>query len=1741
MIASLVVALAAGTTFAQNYPMPGSSSAAPVVCTNCEGSNSSGELNKGLPTYPYRAPITKHVGRYVDSSTTLSIQHVGFRTARAGRVRFANQQRGSVPPRAYLRIGESVGSYTLPAFFNTVLPSALESVRSISTGTTIGGAGRDPLEKIQMFDSFIYPEAQTSGWKWQLYDAQHTLGDYDFDDRGMVYAAFQPYGWAIMKDGATNGTHMAMQWQDWEDKIIPQPFRIISIKSGSRYYVLVSDTSASKHMRWDVTDVTSPTAVTRTGTSFGFGAWSKYDAGSRLAYVGGDGLVHIWDYAELVSGGSEIISFAPTAGKDILDLGFDETGNLWVAESDYPKAGNNVLVKISPSGSTYVRQTFDVYGKKFSPQFIAVGGGFVAVAGTGTIYTGGSGLDVLLMKVQGGTPTKVDVDDFFTKYYHTAPSGYAQPPVDGGGYTRLQSGIALYKYEGKVYLFYSPFGLGDVFELEGSDSISLQMKTASFGTANPNSKATQTGPFPGDVVTFTAKSSNPSQTYAVNWDFGNPDSESLNYKASNTGIDVTHQFTGLQSASAIGSTKTVTASVSSDSTLSAALPVVLKVPEARIGFPNGANAWAGFTATTNGLKAVAGQVLTDASDGSVESHFSTWTLDGQDSKLKPHNTLNVGAIGAHTVKLTTSYGRYDSNFSITKPFNVSTGTLTYTVVPFLAKMNTPVKSGTNVTFSGTGIYTTDTAVLSATQWTVTWTLSGTGASAAATQSSTVPLGQIPNFVVPAPISPNSTVTLDVAVDPTKVNGPAQFASAQESQLLSTPDPKIVITGCEHANEACQFTAASIAGGSTADWGVTWTVKQGNTTLFTSSQNPYTPTFGTAGTYTVSLKVVKTVFEANATDKLLSVAAALCGPLPAQDLLTITSECDTGCAVNQLVKFIGNAVPYTHQDCDTWSWNFGDGTPVVSGRNVNHSFTTKKTYTVKVTVKNSTNTTGVTKQVQITVGGGVDPGDPGPTCIEPANIDFDWTCGNNCKTGDSVVFTARRGALALLSCDNTAWSFGDNSTSTNGRHTYSTPGTYQVSVVVSNSLGESTPVTKSITITASPDNNSCTIAPTEANFTVKYVGASSNCRDTNSTPCVKGENIAFTVGTFQYTIKGCDTLQWTFGDNSTPSNASAPTHAYNANGTSFEVQLKVTNGLGTATVKRSVSFGGTTNTEPAPTLTFENFPTSGQTGKAITFKVNSSHNATNWLWTFSDGTGDNNSNASQTGTSNTISHTFANKGTFSVRVQARNAAGAVGDTPGATINTITITEAPAVPTYKFMLPVVTHIGGQNNSSWRTDVQVYSQDPTISPSKPLTMSAVLRDMTRTLEIPSSTYIYEDFMRIFTTGNDSGPVVITVQSQYAPQIWTRTYNQTEAGTFGQFIPAIRIDEGGTGSSFGTGKYFLAGLRHDDRYRTNLGLVNPNSTAVPVTVTVWSDQGDKIGTFTRQLGSYQLDQFSILSPGALTSLPKDRPFSVEFEVPAGQWLIAYCSFIDGGSNDPVFIRAIRESDLSSEDLRTTIVPGVGHTGAWRSDVTVFNPYSRKVNVNMAYYDQTGAKKGEALNVPIDAGEFLQYDDLLKQGVFGSVADSLGMLMITVPSTEQPSQFPMATARTYNDDGSGRTFGQGIAGFAAPRANVKPGTAALIPAVRDNTKFYTNIGLTNTTGATVTVTVKLLDPATGQEVKAPTYTLAPYQSVVGQYTLEGRDNASLKIEATGNVWAFASIIDRSTKDPEYVSATPLP
>lgn len=1763
-----------GQLFAQTHPLPGSKSEAPVICNGCPGTNASGQANDGLPTYPYANPLKDFVGRYVDSSNTAQFQHIGFRTARARMIRTAPDRRGTAPPRIYVGIGEAVGAYSLETFFSTRLPAGTVSVGTVKTGSTVGGFGRTPLERILMWDGFLYPEAKDAKWFCPFQDGQTRLFDFDYDDRGYLYGAEGVFGWGIVKDdGRTDATHFAktVQMIDGgaagqealypntlnDSGAISKPTIMVALHSGSKYYAITSD-QVRNHVVYDVTDPVTPKKIASYGTDQknGIKKWARYDGDKRLAIIGGDSKLYIYDYAQYVTGGTTVAEYSgPFA-----DLSFDEAGNLWAAET------KNKLWKFSPSGSTYVSATYTPYGTPtFEPVVMHAAAGFIAVAGIDRNggRTGGAAYDLKLLKMDPAGPQLVDIDRYFQRYYHEAPTNYAEP----GAYTTPQSGVQIVKYNGKTYLMYSTFGLGDVFEIEGGNSISLSMKTSSFGTVNPYAKSTEPGPYVGDTVTFTATSSSPTTQYGVNWLFGNTESGELANKGhSNTGGDITHQYTGYTNIAGITAPKKVEGQTDEDPTIGGTLFVTLKAPTPRLGI---SGVTAPITTDTSGVDIIAGATLNDASDGSVGSHYSNWNIDNSPTKKKPDEPISAGGIGSHRAVFSGTYGKYDaSTFATTTPvYNTPTVTLSYTVKPFNATLNAPALSGADVNFTATPHVTTDTTIITAAQWNVTWTFTpGTASGGVQTNSveslvQTVALGTIPSFQVPkANVTPGSKVQLDISIDPSGLSTPAQaYANFSTFTILSTPDPAIDMTGCANASGPCKFTGKSAGGSSVSDWTFSWTLKKGATTVKTFTGNPFEPAVTSSGDYTVSLKATKTIFDSTV-DKSFTVAGVLCGPLPETYNVSINKgNCSTGCAAGTTVDFSPSFIGYSAQACDTYTWTFGDGSAQATGVSVSHTYAQVGTFTVTLKITNTsaapTNSLTKTSTVSITNGSSGGGNTGGNSCTVPTNAGFTYAgtlgcaAGVNCRTTESITFYPKRGSTSgLQTCDSVVWDFGDNTaTSTNKQpsHNYANAGSYTVTMTVTNSKGSSGPVTQTVTVVP-PATGNCSTAPTVGNFAVTFLGGSSGCTNTNGTDCQAGETITFDSPNYYYVPGSCDSFDWDFGDNTPHGSGRTPTHTYTSGGTTYQVKLKVSNQAGSATYTKNVKIAGSAPTKPVPTLTFSTFPTSGTKGKSVTFTVTSTVAlSTGWTWSFGDGTPSDTSQATSVGQTSTITHTFSATGNKQVKVTARNAEDAATAPVGQAQATINIADAPAIPEFRYLLPVTVHAKGQNNSVWRTDVQIYNPDPQVSVSHPLQMVATFKGTDYNLEMTKATFIYEDFLGRLLDHDDQGPVIITTKNVTTPpQIWTRTYNQDEhGGTFGQYIPAIRLDNNsGGGGSVDPSTYYLAGLRHDDRYRTNIGFLNPTLAAFTATVTIYDERKLKLGQYTETLQPFQLIQYPLKSKESASTftLPADAPFSVKVTVPAGQWVIAYASFIDGVSNDPVFIQAIRESDVASVDYKNQIVPGVGHTGAWRSDVTIFNPDVDAVQFNLQYYNSNGDKKGEAMGIVLDSGKFLQYGDLLKQGVFGAnVEDGFGMLRVTV--TSQHEKYPMTFSRTYFDDVANGTYGQGIGAFSVARANVKPNKPALIPGVRNTSSYRTNIGLINPGTTTVTATITLLDPQTGLAAGSIPYTLAPNQSILGSFNGFGNlEGGTLKVEATGDVWAFASIIDNRTHDPEYVAATPL-
>jgi PKD repeat protein len=1735
-VLTLVAMLAvAAPSFAQDYPLPKKAGESFSICTGCKSLNSASEPNDGKPTWQFDDPLSAFAGRVVDSQGTQNIQHQGHRTLRAGLVRTAYTARGSAPPRVYAYIGlGTFGAYTLDTFATT-LKNPMTTVVTVNGGGV--GLRNGKPEKVAKPDAMVYPEAPRSGWQVPFVDSTERLKDFDFDDRGYVYLAYDIFGWGIVKDSGETGIATLPLVQGSQQVNDMQPDRIISIKSNNKYYVATSWSSKSLLGRriYDVTDPKAPDLVSQTsGTNAQptvIKQWSKDDNARVVAVIGGDEVLRIYDYDAYVRNSAPMETFE--GDNDYVSLSFDDKGVLWAIEAAGNPNSPTKVHKFTPSNNGYSEAILTPFPEWFDPVKIHARNGYLAAVGR--VKRGpNSRINGFVFKTDGNGLTHLDTGDFFLKYYHAAPSGFAQPE----GYTSSPQDIHILKMGTKVYLMYMVYGLGDVFQLEGSGpSLSTAIRGTTFGTPNPNSKGTAAGPFPGDPVTFRTTISNATGTlHNIGWNFGNPEDTAGNTKSGGTGVDITHQFTGLSTLAKVTTPKTVTATLASDSSVSDATTVSLAVPTPRIALEA-----TDELLTEAGFAVLPNDKFVDASDGSIEGHFASWKIDNNTTKLRPDQSIPVGTLGDHTVELTASYGKYDEdNFSTTgSPFTVKVASLSYDVLPFLARFKPVSRSGSTVTYGATGRATNDTAILTATEWTFKWTLTSKSGTEKETLTGTANIPSIPNFSFDkSDLANEDVVKLELNVLPAGLPGADQFATFAIQTEVALPDPVIELTNCGFVNDLCSIKAVSQSGKSTAGWNLSWSVKQGTTNVKSGSGNPLeTFKLSIEGTHTVS--VTETVFDTTPVTKNFTVEASQCGPPPNVAQMAIDHNCNN-CAPGDEITLRAVPFHYVIQECDQFLWNFDDGT-TGSGATVKHTFTSNKTYNVKLTIKNPTNTTGITISEQVKVGSGSPPPPPPPTCTAPANIDFSWSgsgCssgGSACKAGQNITFQGRRGTNSLQNCDSAAWTFdGAGSNDKTPTRTF-TAGNHTVTLKVTNEKGSSDTVTKTVVIEPNTGGGNCSGSATIANVSFGFRGQTSGCTRTNGIICQRNETIDFTTSFFNYTQQACDRFDFTFDDGTNALGGSNAAIARTLTGTknAYNVSVKVYNSTNTngVTVSVLVPFSNVPVILP-PVLTTD-FPTDGVKGVPMTFTVTADRQATGWRWEF-DGVPDL-SKQNEVGLSSTITHTFTTAGRKSVRVFARNAADTSGNAP--TSNKLVSVDIEEPTEARYLLPIVGHAPGLAGSNWRTDVQFFN--PIIGPNNPLVMQATFNGTTKELRVADSTFIYSDFMTFFTSDNAIGPVIISAPADKAPQIWTRTYNQSENGTFGQFIPAIRLDEAGGGAAVGSGMYYLAGLRHDDRYRTNIGFVNPNAQTINATVRVYDESRTAIAQFAKTLPPLQYMQFTLANEVAL---PNDRAFYLEIEVPEGQWVIAYASYIDSLSNDPLYLQAVRENELSSDDFRSIVVPGVGHTGQWRSDVTIFNPDREAMNFDLIYYDGAGVKRGEAKSIVLKSRESLQYNDIIKQGVFGAeVPDGAGILEIkTLQSPIPNTRFPLAFSRTYFDQPGQGTYGQAIAGVAKSRANVKLNKPAIIPGVRSDENYYTNVGVTNLSDAPAVVTIKLLNPQTGDVAAMIQDIVQPNASRIGGFDFGFLTQGTIQVETNGgNLWAFASVIDRRTKDPEYVAASP--
>ena len=260
------------------------------------------------------------------------------------------------------------------------------------------------------------------------------------------------------------------------------------------------------------------------------------------------------------------------------------------------------------------------------------------------------------------------------------------------------------------------------------------------------------------------------------------------------------------------------------------------------------------------------------------------------------------------------------------------------------------------------------------------------------------------------------------------------------------------------------------------------------------------------------------------------------------------------------------VTFTNQssNANTYNWDFGDGNTSTDSDPI-HTYTSEGTYNVTLTATNECGDVSSTQSVSINL-------------IPTAN--FVASITEICE-GEEVQFTD-------ASSDNvTAWLWtfegGTPATSTeqNPLVTYNTPGTYDVSLVVTAPAGTDEIIFENLIIVSA--------LPTSDFVAVNNI---------------------LTV-TFTNNSTGADSYLWDFGDGNT-STDSDPIHTYAAEG-DYTVTLTATNECGDAILIDIVSV----NSLPSANA-FVIDPEVCE-GEEVQFTDASSDNVTGWLWTFEGGT------------------------------------------------------------------------------------------------------------------------------------------------------------------------------------------------------------------------------------------------------------------------------------------------------------------------------------------------------------------------------------------------------------------------------------------------------------------------------------------------------------------------------------------
>lgn len=342
--------------------------------------------------------------------------------------------------------------------------------------------------------------------------------------------------------------------------------------------------------------------------------------------------------------------------------------------------------------------------------------------------------------------------------------------------------------------------------------------------------------------------------------------------------------------------------------------------------------------------------------------------------------------------------------------------------------------------------------------------------------------------------------------------------------------------------------------------------------------------------------------------------------------------------------------------------------------------------------------------------------------------------------------------------------------------------------------------------------------------------------------------------------------------------------------SDEVRVRVRQDNDAGPKYNDVSDGDLAIFEPAdeaPAANFEYAPASPYVGDQIVFTDLSSGVPTAWLWDFGDG--------ASSGLQNP-SHVYASEGTYTVNLTASNDAG--DDSRGSDLSVL---PAMADLGEMVLLPAAANAAGANGSFFVTAVDIYNAGQMPASYRILWLP---RDTDNSTPASSAVFSlaagetrrFQDLLgEAFGASGAVGAVAIMSDSAEL-DVMSRTFNRSDAGTFGQSVPGLSAGE----LTAAGRRVRVLFLTENDAYRSNLGLASGVGFPITIGVELFAADGDSLGTQVVELpplGNAQLNR--VLRVFA----PIEAAHAEVWTTTAGAAFTCYGAVLDEVSSDPTTV----------------------------------------------------------------------------------------------------------------------------------------------------------------------------------------------------------------------------------------------